>query len=241
MNKKQKQNQRKRKVKNKMTKVDAFSVKGTKKEAVNLPKGFIGDENPALLAQAIRVYEGRLHRGISKVKTRGEVVASKRKIYRQKGTGRARHGALSAPIFVGGGKAHGPKGVKRKLELPKKMRRKAVSIALGEKVRDNRLVVVEGLSTLKKTKEAQILVDKVITSKKKDGKVSFVLSEKSLSAVRAIRNIPNAQAIYFNNLNAHQVFYGGILVMDKEILTPKTKTKVAKKEAAPTKIRKVKK
>ena len=222
-----------------MTKIDVFSAKGVKKEAVNLPKGFIEEENPALLAQAIRVYEGRLHRGLSKVKTRGEVVASKRKIYRQKGTGKARHGALSAPIFVGGGKAHGPKGIKRKLELPKKMRRKAVGVALGAKVKDGKLVVVEGISSLKKTNEAQKLVDKVLSGKKKGSKVSFILSEKSLSAVRVIRNIPNAEAIYFHNLNAHQVFHGGMLVLDKEILAPKTKTE--KKKPVATKEGKAKK
>ncbi|MBU0572558.1 50S ribosomal protein L4 [Patescibacteria group bacterium] len=224
-----------------MTKLDVFSAKGVKKQAVNLPKDFIEKENPALLAQAIRVYEGRLHSGLSKVKTRGEVVASKRKIYRQKGTGRARHGALSAPIFVGGGKAHGPKGVKRQLELPKKMRRKALGVALGAKVKNGDLLVVDGLSSLKKTKEAQKLVDKILKSKKKGGRVSFVLSEKSFSAVRAIRNIPNAEAISFHNLNIHQVYYGGVLILDKEILTPETKAKTKKEETSSTKTRKVKK
>lgn len=224
-----------------MTKLDVFSVKGAKKQAVNLPKDLIEKENPALLAQAIRVYEGRRHQGLSKIKTRGEVVASKRKIYRQKGTGRARHGALSAPIFVGGGKAHGPKGVKRKLELPKKMRRKAVSVALGMKVRSGDLLVVDGLSSLKKTKEAQKLVDKILTNRKKKDKVSFLLSEKSFSAVRAIRNLPNAEAVSFHNLNAHQVFYGGILILDKEILTPKTKAKTKKEKHSSVKERKAKK
>ena len=222
-----------------MTKLDVFSAKGVKKEAVNMPKDFIEKENPALLAQAIRVYEGRQHPGLSKIKTRGEVVASKRKIYRQKGTGRARHGALSAPIFVGGGKAQGPKGVKRKLELPKKMRKKATGVALGQKVRSGDLLVIDGLSFLKKTKEAQKLIDKILKSRKEKGKVSFILSEKNFSAVRAIRNIPNAEAISFHNLNAHQVFYGGILLLDKEILTPKTKTKT--KKASPSKTGKVKK
>jgi large subunit ribosomal protein L4 len=224
-----------------MTKLDVFSAKGVKKEVVNMPKDFIEKENPALLAQAIRVYEGRQHPGLSKIKTRGEVVASKRKIYRQKGTGRARHGALSAPIFVGGGKAHGPKGVKRKLELPKKMRRKAVGIALGLKVKNGDLLVVDGLSSLKKTKEAQKLVDKILVNRKKKDRVSFLLSEKSFSAVRAIRNLPNAEAISFHNLNAYQVFHGGVLILDKEILTPKTKAETKKEKISPTKTRKVKK
>jgi large subunit ribosomal protein L4 len=208
-----------------MTKLDVFSVKGVKKEAVNMPKDFIEKENPALLAQAIRVYEGRSHQGLSKIKTRGEVVASKRKIYRQKGTGRARHGALSAPIFVGGGKAHGPKGIKRKLELPKKMRNKAKGVALGQKIKNGELLVIDGLSSLKKTKEAQKLIDKILKNLKKAGRVSFILSEKNFSAVRAIRNISNAAAISYHNLNAYQVFHGGILLLDKEVLVSKAKTK----------------
>jgi large subunit ribosomal protein L4 len=224
-----------------MTKLNVFSAKGVKKQAVNLPKDFIEKENPALLAQAIRVYEGRRHPGLSKIKTRGEVVASKRKIYRQKGTGRARHGALSAPIFVGGGKAHGPKGIKRKLELPKKMRKKVVGVALGQKVKNGDLLVVDGLSSLKKTKDAQKLIDKVFKNMKKKNRVSFILSEKNFSAVRAIRNIPNAEAISYHNLNAHQVFYGGILLLDKEVLTPKTKAKTKKEKTSSTKERKAKK
>lgn len=222
-----------------MTKLDVFSARGVKKEAVNLPKDFIEKENPALLAQAIRVYEGRRHPGLSKTKTRGEITASKRKIYRQKGTGKARHGALSAPIFVGGGKAHGPKGVKRKLELPKKMRRKAVGVALGMKVKNGDLLVIDGLSSLKKTKEAQKLVDKILTNRKKKDRISFLLSEKNFSAVRAIRNLPNAEAISFHNLNAYQVFHGGVLLLDKEILTSKTKAKT--KKTFSTKTRKEKK
>src|SRR5690554_4960009 len=66
--------------------------------------------NPTLLAQAVRVYLSNLRQGTSKVKTRSEVSRTRAKWYRQKGTGNARHGARSAPIFVGGGVAHGPNG-----------------------------------------------------------------------------------------------------------------------------------
>src|SRR3990167_4620035 len=97
-----------------MPKADTYSSKGTKQEGVNLPKALFGEkQNDKLLAQAIHVYRDRQHLGNSKVKTRGEVTATTRKWYRQKGTGRARHGAVSAPLFVGGGVAHGPKGINR--------------------------------------------------------------------------------------------------------------------------------
>src|SRR3990167_6881084 len=106
-----------------MIKLNVYSPKATKKEAIPLLKSLEAKVNMKLLAQAIRVYEDRSHPGLSQVKTRGEVKISTRKIYKQKGTGYARHGAKSAPIFVGGGIAHGPKGIKRKLALPKKKKK----------------------------------------------------------------------------------------------------------------------
>ena len=143
-----------------MNKLNVYTSKGVKKAPVSFPKVFQEKENLVLLAQAIRVYEWKKHPGLSKVKTRGEVVASTRKIYRQKGTGRARHGAKSAPIFVGGGKAHGPRGVKRKLAFPRKMRQRALKIALTMKAKDRAMIVIEEISSLKKTKEAQQLLNK---------------------------------------------------------------------------------
>ena len=79
-------------------------------ESITLPKEiFDAKINNPLMAQAVRVYLANQRRGTLKTKSRGEVAISTRKIYRQKGTGRARHGAASAPIFVGGGIAFGPK------------------------------------------------------------------------------------------------------------------------------------
>jgi large subunit ribosomal protein L4 len=100
-----------------MLKVDLYSFEGKKKENATLPKEYDVKPNLILLSQAIHVFESREHLGLARTKTRSEVAISTKKIYRQKGTGGARHGAKSAPIFVGGGTAHGPKGVKRILRL----------------------------------------------------------------------------------------------------------------------------
>jgi large subunit ribosomal protein L4 len=173
------------------------------------------------LAQAIRVYEARSHPHLAKTKTRGEIRASKAKIYRQKGTGRARHGARSAPIFVGGGVTHGPKGIKRELTLPKKMRQKAFRSALTLKAKNGEIVVVEGISTLKKTKEAATLIDKIAGKEaqmKQNGRVTFVLSDKNSSAKLALRNLKNVDVVRLSDLNAYRVYFGGILVIDKEAL-----------------------
>jgi len=202
-----------------MIKLNVYSHSGTKKTSINMPKDLIEKENKTLLAQAIRVYEFGKHPGLSKVKTRGEVKASKRKIYRQKGTGQARHGAKSAPIFVGGGKAHGPKGVKRVLTLPKKMRQKALRIALSMKAADKRLIVIDGIESLKKTKETSSLINKIIKSEKEIGNKSrftFLLSEKNKGVEKFIRNIENAKTLLFKDLNAYTTYFGGALVVDKK-------------------------
>jgi len=85
------------------------------KDKINfsLPKGFDLKKAEKLLVQIVRVFEDRTHFGLNKVKTRSEVNKTRKKLYKQKGTGGARHGAKSAHIFVGGGVAHGPKGEKR--------------------------------------------------------------------------------------------------------------------------------
>jgi len=91
-----------------------------------------------LLSQYVYVYLNNLKKGRHKTKTRGEVAGSTRKIYRQKGTGRARHGDIKAPIFVGGGVAFGPTGQYRRLKLTKKMRRKALFYALSLKLKEKK-------------------------------------------------------------------------------------------------------
>jgi large subunit ribosomal protein L4 len=120
--------------------VNVFDLTGKKLKPWEIEEKVLGKDSPALLAQALRVYESNAHQKTHKVKTRGEVVGSTRKIYRQKGTGNARHGAKYAPIFVGGGIAHGPTGVRPdNMVLPKRMRRRALSVALREKLLQSEL------------------------------------------------------------------------------------------------------
>ena len=211
-----------------MAKVDLYTSKGMKKGNFSLPGEFSEKANIQLLAQAIRVYEDRAHPGLSKVKTRAEVRLSTRKIYRQKGTGGARHGAKSAPIFVGGGVAHGPKGIKRELSLPGKMRRKALKVALGIKIKSGNLAVVEQLSGLKKTKEINDLLGKI--KDERNLKFTFVLSNENKDKILILRNIENIKVVGYSNLNAYQVFNGGFILMDKEIFAVKAKKSSEKTE-----------
>jgi len=193
----------------------------SKKPSKTLLKDLITDKpNLDLLAQAVRVYENKIHTGRSKTKTRSEISLTTKKWYRQKGTGRARHGAQSAPIFVGGSKAHGPKGVKRTLSLPVKMRRLALKSALSIKLSEGRIELLEGISTIKKTKKAAELITKA-----GQNKVTLVLSEKNKEQKRFFRNIADLKIVFFKNLNAYDVYFANRLILDADIFLKNNKSK----------------
>lgn len=165
--------------------------------------------NQSLIKQAVRVLEDRTHFGLNKVKTRSEVNRTKKKLYKQKGTGGARHGARSAPIFVGGGKAHGPKGVKRELNMPLKMKKKALSMALAFKFNKKEAQFVEGVEKVKKTSDAA----KIIKKLKINGKVLVVLPKTSIF----FKNIKNVKALNFKDLNVYEVMKYKNILVDKKI------------------------
>lgn len=131
-------------------KINVFDLTGKALTPWEFDPKVLGGVNQVLLAQALRVYESNFHQKTHQVKTRGEVVGSTRKIYRQKGTGKARHGAKYAPIFVGGGIAHGPTGVRpENLVLPKRMRRRSLAVALSTKLKSQELAGFKGASQAK--------------------------------------------------------------------------------------------
>lgn len=207
--------------------VNVYNETGKKLEAVNLPNDLVSSENLPLLAQAMRVFENRQHPGVSRVKTRSEINASKRKIYKQKGTGGARHGAKSAPIFVGGGIAHGPTGNKRMLELPLKMRRKALQIALGVKIKEGSLVLVENITKLVKTKEAHILTMGVQKGENlKNPRFTVVLANENRKSTRTFRNLETTKTLVYQHLNAQNVFLGGTILLDAKALEKDPKSKL---------------
>ena len=117
---------------------------------MTLPKGLFDVKvSPALLAQAVRVYLGNQRRAHAKTKTRAEVAKTTAKMYKQKGTGRARHGSYAAPTFVGGGISHGPDGRQNHhKEMPKKMKRLALLGALTEKAKEKKVNIFEKIGTV---------------------------------------------------------------------------------------------
>ena len=127
-----------------MPEVALYDRQGEKVGQVDLVDEIFGAEvNMDLIHQAVVTVERAMSQDSARTKRRSEVVMTKAKWYRQKGTGRARHGAKSAPIFVGGSVAHGPSGTRRMPKLTRKMRRKALYAALSAKMVDGAVIVVD--------------------------------------------------------------------------------------------------
>ena len=200
-----------------MLKVNQFTVKGVKTTDFSLPKEMEVKGNLNLLAQSVRVSESKTHKGLHKVKTRAEINRTTKKWFRQKGTGRARHGARSAPIFVGGGVAHGPKGFKRGLNLSKNMGQIALFIAITLKAKKEKILAVNSISTLKKTKEAVSLINKIIKDVTQKTKITIVVSEKNKDIQKVFKNIKNVRTELFNNINARKIVLSDYIIFDKDI------------------------
>ena len=207
-----------------MTKVLTFTSKGTKTGEESLPAEFNQKVNMALLTQAVHVFEERAHVGLRKTKTRAEVNRTTKKIYKQKGTGGARHGSRRANVFVGGGVALGPRPERRILTLSGKMKARARLLAYSLKAADKQIILVTGLSKIEKTKSASELLT-TLTKATGAKRFTFVLSEGAKIAVKFFRNLSAANAIFWKDANAYDIFDGGMIVLDSEIFPKKTKTK----------------
>ncbi|MDP3941412.1 MAG: 50S ribosomal protein L4 [bacterium] len=164
---------------------------------------FSANVNTVLIAQAVRVHLANQRAGTSSTKTRGEVTGSTRKIYRQKGTGRARHGGIRAPIFVGGGIVFGPKPRDHSLHLTKKMTKLALFGALSAKRMENAIMVVSGMEKMApKTKDAA----KFFAASSLFGKaVLLVTDNKAENVKKAARNLPNVSIVPFTQLSTYIV------------------------------------
>lgn len=198
--------------------VDVFDVKGKAAGTVDVSGEMFGaDINKNLMAQAVRVYLANQRQGTSRTKSRGEVQGSTRKIYRQKGTGRARHGGIRAPIFVGGGIAHGPKPRDFSMSLPKKMRKAALFSALTSKLHDKELKVVSGFDKLPaKTKEMASAMNALgLTTAKQS---VLVVTNNTESVVRAARNIENVSLLPANQINTYAVLSAKTVLVMKDAL-----------------------
>ncbi len=188
-----------------MISAPTYNLKGEQLEKTTLPDSLFGVlPNNKLVALAVRVYLANNRRSTAKAKTRSEVNRTTAKMYKQKGTGRARHGAASAPIFVGGGKAHGPNGLQNyTLKLSEKMKRGAVVSALSTKAKLKKILVFEGASkALGKTKQAQLLANKTEVFGKS---ILILTTNEQASWKRSWKNVERVTVLPCSQLNAYEI------------------------------------
>lgn len=194
--------------------VDVLNMEGEKIDTVNLPADiFETSINVDLMHQAYVRQMANARLGIHSTKSRGEVSGGGRKPWRQKGTGRARHGSIRSPIWVGGGKAHTPKPRSHAKKMPRKMRRAALRSALSVKAAAREIVVLQEL-TLDEPKTR--LMVKALDRLVGDASVLLLIPEKSADydvVELSARNLPDVKTIMVNYLNIRD-----LLGYDKIIL-----------------------
>ncbi|MBI2122155.1 MAG: 50S ribosomal protein L4 [Candidatus Sungbacteria bacterium] len=206
-------------------KIKVYNQEGKEAGTADLPDGVFGLKwNADLVHQVVTGQAANLRRGTAHAKGRSEVRGGGRKPWRQKGTGRARHGSIRSPIWIGGGVTHGPlKEKSYHKKINKKMAKKALFTALSAKARDNEIVILEDLkfSEAKTRYAAEIFRNLSQVDALKDivkAKTLLAFPEKSHDLKRAFRNLPRVGMDEARNLNAHEVLQYRYILMSKAVL-----------------------
>jgi len=200
-------------------KADVFDMEGKKIEEISLDKKYFGvNVSPRLVAQYVRVYEDRQHQGTRRVKTRADVIGSTAKIFRQKGTGRARHGSRKAPIFVGGGVAHGPQPKGDSLTISKKQKKLVFYGALTMQYKNRGFIFMKGLDKVQpKTKAMSDVLKK--NDLDKTNKLLLVYSKlQNKDLILSARNIAGLSLKNAGLLNAMDLLKAKKILMTVESL-----------------------
>lgn len=188
---------------------------GTPGTESELPEIFSRSVNPHLLYEAVKCHLANQRQGTAKTKSRTEVSGGGEKPFRQKGTGRARAGSNTSPIWVRGGKAHGARPRSYQTSLNRKARRHALAMALSDKASQKGVSVIEEISlSAPKTKEvASILKEMGI---QKESVLLVIEDEKGTDVRRAGRNISRLRIMPIRELNAYEVLRCGRLVLTQK-------------------------
>jgi len=182
---------------------------------IELPETVFGVPlNEPLIHEAVRSFLANRRAGTSATKTRGDVSGAGRKLWKQKGTGRARIASLRSPLWKGGGNVHGPQPRDWSYNLPKKMRKRAMCSAISERLREGNLMIVSEWS-LEHPKTKEFLG--TLGTLKLNGKTLIVDSLKNTKLMLASRNVQTAKVV-----NSYGVNIYDLLNHQKVVLTPKT-------------------
>ena len=196
-----------------MPKTALYNMEGAAIGEIELSEEiFASAINEAAMHLVVRSYLAAQRQGTQSAKTRSEVRGGGRKIYRQKGTGNARHHGNRAPQFRHGGVVFAPKPRDYYIAVPKKVRRLAFKSAMTSKLNAGELIVVDEIA-LKEAKTK--LMAKVLKDLKAERKALVVLPEREESVVRATANLAEAKTTYVNTLNVYDILNAGKVVLTK--------------------------
>lgn len=198
-------------------KIDVKNMDGQKIDELELRDEIFGIEpNVPVMHQALIRQQANARLGTHKAKTRGEVSGTTAKWYRQKGTGRARHGDRKAPIFVGGGQAHKPVPRDYTQKMPRKMRRLALRSALSAKVASQELILLDDLNFEGgKTSETVTLLKNLEVQ----GSVIILLPEHNDNVEKSARNLKNVKTLRAHYLNIRDLLGHDYVIMPKSALS----------------------
>jgi large subunit ribosomal protein L4 len=196
---------------------DLYSADGKKTGTIDLKEEIFGIEpNTAVMHQVVTAQLAAARAGTHSTKTRAEVRGGGRKPWRQKGLGRARHGSIRSPQWIGGGVAHGPKPRDYSQRTPKKMKRLALRSALSARAADGQIKVVETFDIWEKpkTKNAIALLEAMSVS----GKVLLLAEDHEKTALKSFRNLKGVIASSVGQANTYDVLWADTIVMSQGTL-----------------------
>ncbi len=201
-----------------MPTVKVRNLKNKEVGDVELSDAVFGVElNEALIHSAVMNYQANGRQGTSATKTRGNVSGSGRKLWKQKGTGRARIASLRSPLWKGGGNVHGPQPRDWSYEMPKKMRRGALRSALSERLREGNLIIIDefGFSNPKTSEFLGVMDTLGLVANKKRAKTLIIDSLDNANLVLSSRNVQKTKVTNSFGLNIYDIIYHEKLLISK--------------------------
>ena len=197
-----------------MAKIDILNLSGAVVGSMDLSDAIFGIEpNAAAMRTVVLNILANRRQGTHSTKTRSEVRGGGKRPYRQKGTGRARHGSTRSAQYVGGGIIFGPKPRSYSYTVPKKIRRLAMKSAFSSKMADSKIVVVDALDF--DTMKTKNMVDFMKAIKVSDSAL-VVLGGKNENVEKASRNLPTVKTAFVNTINVFDILKYDSFIMTKD-------------------------
>ena len=197
-----------------MKTVTVYKKDGSEAGTIDLPQDIFGIEpSAAAIYQVVKAHLANRRQGTASSKTRSEVKLSKQKMFRQKGTGRARAGSANSPVWVGGGVAFGPKPRSYNQKINRKLKKLAMKSAYSIKAQEDKIKIVEDFSLEEiKTRNVDDMLKALGIT---EGKTMFVLSNNDENLLKSSKNIPGLNLAVAENTNTYEVMNSDVLIFAK--------------------------